>query len=84
MAHDFVPGLELSRLFYQDAMEPLLRKHFGHLPTGHSGSCTPNDSLLPCSPASPIPTFAPCRHWVLSTSTSTALMSSAIRSGRAR
>ncbi|MFB9906981.1 DUF4037 domain-containing protein [Allokutzneria oryzae] len=28
----FVPGLDLSRRYYQDVVEPLLRKHFGELP----------------------------------------------------
>lgn len=30
----FVPGLELSRRFYREAVEPLLRKHFGDIPHG--------------------------------------------------
>ncbi len=30
----FVPGLELSRRFYREAVEPLLREHFGAVPHG--------------------------------------------------
>jgi hypothetical protein len=30
--HDFVPGLQLSRRYYQGVVGPLLRKHFGDLP----------------------------------------------------
>lgn len=32
MEQDFVPGLQLSRRYYQEAVGPLLRKHFGDLP----------------------------------------------------
>ncbi|MGC7100750.1 DUF4037 domain-containing protein [Amycolatopsis lurida] len=32
MAHAFIPGLELSRRFYEQAVRPLLRANFGDLP----------------------------------------------------
>ncbi|GAA3462894.1 hypothetical protein ACFFSW_29620 [Saccharothrix longispora] len=28
----FLPGLELSRRFYREAVEPLVRAHFGEVP----------------------------------------------------
>ncbi|MGM1065773.1 hypothetical protein [Saccharothrix sp. Mg75] len=28
----FLPGLELSRRFYREAVEPLVREHFGEVP----------------------------------------------------
>ncbi|MCR6488286.1 DUF4037 domain-containing protein [Amycolatopsis sp. OK19-0408] len=32
MGHSFIPGLELSRRFYHEAVRPLIHAHFGDLP----------------------------------------------------
>lgn len=32
MDHAFLPGLQLSRRYYHETVEPLLRQHFGHVP----------------------------------------------------
>jgi hypothetical protein len=32
MDHSFIPGLELSRRFYHEAVQPLIHAHFGDLP----------------------------------------------------